>query len=143
MSEITEDMYWLLVQGYQSHGSMAELQRMAESLVKRSLSSNDHLTLKSIAGTAENLVAESSIAAKQKLPSITEQVVHFASDMTKWAASGFAITDQSEKDRRLSICQGCEKYTGTRCSECGCQCSWASWLETKDCPLGKWKKEQQ
>ncbi len=80
---------------------------------------------------------------KPELPSITEQVVHFASDMTKWAASGFAITDQSEKDRRLSICQGCEKYTGTRCSECGCQCSWASWLETKDCPLGKWKKEQQ
>lgn len=80
---------------------------------------------------------------KPELPSITEQVVHFASDMTKWAASGFAITDPSEKDRRLSICQGCEKYTGTRCSECGCQCSWASWLETKDCPLGKWKKEQQ
>lgn len=73
-----------------------------------------------------------------ELPSLVSQVGHLVSDMAKWVSEGLPVVNRNEKERRLSICKACPLYTGTRCSECGCQCGWAAWLETKDCPKGKW-----
>lgn len=73
-----------------------------------------------------------------ELPSLASQAVHLVSDMAKWAVKGFPVVERDEKERRLGICQSCPLFTGARCSECGCQCAWSSWLETKECPKGKW-----
>lgn len=80
-----------------------------------------------------------------ELPTLWEQAKHLTGDLVSWGVAGFTVPEKQERERRLEICQGCEKFTGQRCSECGCQCSWASWLETKTCPHpdgDKWKKEQ-
>lgn len=89
-----------------------------------------------------NVLRNCDAGPKPELPPITEQVMHLASDLTKWAVSGFQTNDQTEMERRLEICRSCDKFTGSRCSECGCQCNWSSWLKTKECPLGKWEKKE-
>ena len=75
-----------------------------------------------------------------ELPSLTDQVVHFGKDMLNWGLAGFPVNTQSEHDRRLEICKGCEKFLNGRCASCGCACNWSTWLggDTKQCPLGKW-----
>ena len=78
--------------------------------------------------------------AQPELPSLADQVVHFGKDVLNWGLAGFPVNTQSEHDRRLEICKGCEKFLNGRCASCGCACNWSTWLggDTKQCPLGKW-----
>jgi len=47
------------------------------------------------------------------------------------------VSDE-EQARRLSICKGCEWFTGSRCTKCGCVMRWKTKLATESCPIGKW-----
>lgn len=71
-------------------------------------------------------------------PSIAQKAVNLAGDLGKWAAAGFPVSAEEERNRKLSICQKCDRFDGQKCRECGCICSWATWLDTKKCPLQKW-----
>jgi len=80
-----------------------------------------------------------------KFPSLAEQAIHFASDMIQWGQAGFPVSKRDERERRIEICRGCEMFVDGRCSECGCACGWASFLETKQCPHpngDKWEKDR-
>jgi len=48
--------------------------------------------------------------------------------------------DESEKSRRLSICNSCEFYIKDqeRCSKCGCYMAVKTYLKAEKCPVGKW-----
>jgi hypothetical protein len=46
--------------------------------------------------------------------------------------------DQEEVDRRSSICNGCEEFTGTTCKKCGCYMKFKTQLKAAKCPLKKW-----
>jgi len=48
------------------------------------------------------------------------------------------LVSNEERDRRFSICQACEFFTGTTCRKCGCIVSFKTRLETEHCPVGKW-----
>jgi hypothetical protein len=50
-----------------------------------------------------------------------------------------------EKERRLSICRGCEFFKLSTlnshlstCLKCGCALNLKTRLETEHCPIGKW-----
>jgi hypothetical protein len=53
-----------------------------------------------------------------------------------FVASGFAIVDQAEQERRLAICRACEHYDSTqgRCRICGCVASLKARLASQQCP---------
>jgi hypothetical protein len=48
----------------------------------------------------------------------------------------------TERQRRLEICQGCEFLirgkSHDRCSKCGCFIKWKTALESWHCPINKW-----
>jgi hypothetical protein len=49
-------------------------------------------------------------------------------------------TEQSEADRRLSICQSCQFYRpkSERCGKCGCFMKLKSTIKRAHCPVHKW-----
>jgi hypothetical protein len=53
------------------------------------------------------------------------------------------FNSREEHDRRLAICQDCDKFDSTqgRCSVCGCRGGLKSWISSESgrCPLGKWQ----
>jgi hypothetical protein len=50
------------------------------------------------------------------------------------------FTSKEELQRRSAICEGCELFTGARCTGCGCASALKNRLETESgqCPLKKW-----
>jgi hypothetical protein len=75
---------------------------------------------------------------KQKMPSLLQQAANFTGTMIDFAKDGFRTVDDAERTRRLEVCQTCERFTGQRCSSCGCFTNFKSWIGVADCPLGKW-----
>lgn len=71
-------------------------------------------------------------------PGLLKMASNFAKSAVSHVKSGMAHVSEEEKQRRLSICDLCDKKKGNRCSECGCvlqiKTSWAS----SECPLKKW-----
>ena len=77
-------------------------------------------------------------------PSLAQKAVNLAAAAAQHVAAGMPLCDQSEIDRRFAVCQQCDHYDGTACSQCGCpvvrerrflsKLSWAS----EACPVGKW-----
>lgn len=45
---------------------------------------------------------------------------------------------QEERDKRMSICRGCEFLRGLRCAKCGCNMNIKTRLVSGNCPMGKW-----
>lgn len=58
----------------------------------------------------------------------------------RFVASGLAMVDDAEQERRLSICRGCEKFVAEdmRCRACGCGLNLKARVRSSSCPLGKW-----
>lgn len=58
----------------------------------------------------------------------------------KWALAGFNIVSKEEQNRRLDLCEQCDKIhiPAVRCTECGCYVKVKAWMETEHCPLEKW-----
>lgn len=77
-------------------------------------------------------------------PSLVQKAANVATAAAQHVAAGMPLADQAEIDRRFAICQQCEHFDGTACSQCGCpvvrQRNWRSklsWAE-QACPVGKW-----
>ena len=73
-----------------------------------------------------------------KMPSLMKQAANFAGTMIDFAKDGFRTVDDAERDRRLGICRTCDRFTGHRCSNCGCFTNFKSRIGVADCPQGKW-----
>lgn len=58
----------------------------------------------------------------------------------QWLTGGPLLVSPEKLDSRLAICQPCEKWSGSRCTACGCFGQLKARLEseTGQCPLGKW-----
>lgn len=54
------------------------------------------------------------------------------------AILGVGIADEAKIRARLKICQGCDKFKGGRCAECGCYTRFKTRLAKEQCPLEKW-----
>jgi hypothetical protein len=53
------------------------------------------------------------------------------------------LAPQHAQDKRISICQECDRYVGSteRCSECSCYMPWKIKMAPANCPLNKWLHE--
>jgi len=62
----------------------------------------------------------------------------FADSVGTWMAAGMPKTEADEITRRLSVCNTCEHFNGTRCLKCGCFIALKTRMRTSKCPVGKW-----
>lgn len=78
-------------------------------------------------------------------PTFVEKASHFAHSMVAWAKSGFASVSEEILQQRLTICQACPHWRGTRggllvtasCRKCGCSGKKLA-APHEACPIGKW-----
>ena len=56
------------------------------------------------------------------------------------ALAGLSPIDETEKARRIAICEACECFIGAdrRCQRCGCWMELKAGLRTATCPDSKW-----
>lgn len=75
-------------------------------------------------------------------PPLAEQAASLARAAVRFAASGFKLADQAERERRREICRACPSglYDDEkdRCRACGCLASVKPWLGSESCPKGHW-----
>jgi hypothetical protein len=71
-------------------------------------------------------------------PPITRQAANLAKAFWDFAVSGFSMTTPEERERRMSLCRGCENYHAGRCVLCGCYLSKKLAMRTEHCPILKW-----
>lgn len=73
-------------------------------------------------------------------PSFGSMVVNAAATAVDFAASGFALADDAEVERRLAICHSCEFYdhSQARCTKCGCHMNGKARIAAAHCPIDKW-----
>jgi len=73
-------------------------------------------------------------------PKLRIRIVNFARALYKHIKSGFKLVTKKEKERRLSICDGCEfkNRIDNECSICGCELSIKTEWKTSSCPKNKW-----
>lgn len=76
-------------------------------------------------------------------PSVVAMAGNAAKAAAGFAASGFKVVDQAERERRLDICRGCAEFYDEargRCrhSKCGCVVSIKVRVASQHCPVGKW-----
>jgi hypothetical protein len=85
-------------------------------------------------------IPERSVAPK--MPSVPQQVLNLTQAVgrvIKGIVSGEQIiADEDTRKERISICEGCEFLSGSRCSKCGCVTAKKVALQTEHCPIKKW-----
>lgn len=59
----------------------------------------------------------------------------------KVAKAMMTPADSEMAKRRLDICRGCDKWTGSTCTMCGCFTALKVRLSAEACPIGKWAAE--
>jgi hypothetical protein len=73
-------------------------------------------------------------------PPLWRQAASAAAAVGRFVAAGLPVADQTELERRLAICQGCEHFFAPhqRCVKCGCNGKWKAKLYSDHCPIGRW-----
>lgn len=75
-------------------------------------------------------------------PSIATQAANLAGAAVRFVASGLAIVDQAEFDRRHATCEACPSglYDAEqdRCRACSCYLAVKPWSKAESCPKGHW-----
>lgn len=78
-------------------------------------------------------------------PKITDLLNNFSNAVSRWAASGFAISREEEFNSRYKICSNCEfwdakaRFELGKCNHKKCGCTkFKLWLKTEKCPIDKW-----
>jgi hypothetical protein len=75
-------------------------------------------------------------------PPLATQAANLAGAAARFVASGLAVVDREEYDRRRAVCRACP--TGhhdadqDRCRACGCSLAAKPWARAEDCPKGHW-----
>jgi hypothetical protein len=83
-------------------------------------------------------------SSNKKMPSSFQMAKNLGSDILKNVKSisqGNPInSDQSEIEKRKSICNSCEFFISDsqKCSKCGCNMAIKTYLKASVCPIGKW-----
>lgn len=61
----------------------------------------------------------------------------FLKSMIEYVKQGHNLS-QSQYNKRLVICEGCDRQSNWFCKECGCSITIKARLSTEECPLKKW-----
>ena len=73
-------------------------------------------------------------------PKATRMAWNLANSIKDFVADGLRTVDSEEYERRLKICDSCDRRDGNRCMECGCFLALKAKGRVFECPIGKWKK---
>lgn len=70
-------------------------------------------------------------------PSLATQAGNAIGAASRFVASGLAVAEAAERDRRLAICRACPEFDAGqgRCKICGCYMSFKARLLSERCPL--------
>jgi hypothetical protein len=68
-------------------------------------------------------------------PPLAEQARNLAGAVGRFIGSGGKLATAEERDRRLAICGGCDRFEDGRCRECGCRLAWKVSMASEHCPL--------
>ena len=63
--------------------------------------------------------------------------------MQELTAYDIGAFSKAEQERRISICQGCDQYSGDEahtCATCKCNINWKVLFMANSCPKGKWNR---
>jgi hypothetical protein len=86
----------------------------------------------------------SSTRSNMSYPSIPQMAKNLGRDIVKnvqsVAAGNPLNVEQTEAEKRKSICHGCEFFNkqSERCLKCGCFMAVKVYLKASNCPIGKW-----
>ncbi len=80
---------------------------------------------------------------ENKMPSMFQQAKNLAKSVYDYAASGAEKAPEKIYRSRLEICEGCDKLSKDRCSECGCFVKMKAAWGSEECPIGKWGRYEQ
>jgi hypothetical protein len=75
-----------------------------------------------------------------QFPPLAKRARNLAGSVARFVAAGGEIATPEERDRRMDICRGCDRFVGGMCSECGCRLGFKVAMATEHCPLDppKW-----
>ena len=96
---------------------------------------------KAIQDTQIQKLASSS---RGSFPTYTQMAKNLGNDIVKTVqnvvAGGGITSEESEVNRRKSICNSCEFFNPSeeRCTKCGCYVAVKVYVKVSNCPLGKW-----
>lgn len=71
-------------------------------------------------------------------PPLLTQLRNFVADAIKVTTSGFAMSSETEREKRMAKCVACPKYVDGRCDACGCFIAVKILFEAEACPDGHW-----
>ena len=93
---------------------------------------------------AEGVDAEGvNTTGENKMPSVFQQAKNLAKSVYDYAASGAEKAPEKIYRSRIEICEGCDKLSKGRCSECGCFVKMKAAWGSEECPIGKWGRYEQ
>ena len=92
--------------------------------------------------TAKKIAEETATEEEKKMPSLGKQAWGFTKALANHIKSGAAHASEELYKARLEVCDTCDKRSGDRCIECGCNLPAKAKWATSDCPIGKWPKEE-
>jgi hypothetical protein len=84
-----------------------------------------------------------NITEENKMPSVFQQAKNLAKSVYDYAASGAEKAPEKIYKSRIEICEGCDKLSKGRCSECGCFVKMKAAWGSEECPIGKWGRYEQ
>lgn len=71
-------------------------------------------------------------------PPLVTQAVNFVTAVTEHIVAGLPETEPEVLQERRNICESCDRWQNSRCTECGCYTMVKTSWETQSCPLEKW-----
>tara|TARA_R110002051_G_scaffold117326_1_gene190926 strand:+ start:155 stop:586 length:432 start_codon:yes stop_codon:yes gene_type:complete len=80
---------------------------------------------------------------KNKMPSMFQQAKNLAKSVYAHAANGAEKVPEKIYDSRIEVCEGCDKLSKGKCSECGCFVKMKAAWGSEECPIGKWGRYEQ
>jgi hypothetical protein len=72
------------------------------------------------------------------MPPLPRQAWNLARSLADFVADGMKTVTKEQYQRRLEICDACDRRRGNRCLECGCRLSLKARGRAFRCPIGKW-----
>ena len=87
--------------------------------------------------------SEAATAKKHKMPSVFKQAKNLAKSAYTHIANGAQKVPEKIYKSRLDVCEGCDKLSKGRCSECGCFVKMKASWGLEECPIGKWGRYEQ
>jgi hypothetical protein len=92
----------------------------------------------------ENQIQKLASSTRSSFPSVPQMAKNLGNDVIKAvqniAAGNPVISNDSEANRKKSICNSCEFFNSQqdRCTKCGCYVAVKVYLKSSFCPIGKW-----